>query len=44
MPRTPQVKTAPAESPEVLPAVASRIEAAQDAALTAAETDEVFAA
>ena len=44
MPRTPQVKTAPAESPEVLPAVASRIEAAQDAALTTHETDEVFAA
>lgn len=44
MPRTPRAQTAPAPSPEVLPAVAQRIEAAQDAALTAHETDEVFAA
>ena len=44
MPRPPKAPAAPAESPEVLPAVASRIEAAQDAALTAAETDDVFAA
>ena len=44
MPRPPKAPAAPAPAPEVLPAVASRIEAAQDAALTAAETDEVFAA
>ena len=37
-------KTAPAESPEILPAVAERIETAQDLALNAAETDDVFAA
>lgn len=44
MPRPPKAPAAPAPAPEVLPAVASRIEAAQDAALTAHETDEVFAA
>lgn len=44
MPRPPKAPAAPAPAPEVLPAVASRIEAAQDAALTAAETDDVFAA
>lgn len=44
MPRPPKAQAAPAPAPEVLPAVASRIEAAQDAALTAAETDDVFAA
>ena len=44
MPRPPTAPAAPAPAPEVLPAVASRIEAAQDAALTAAETDDVFAA
>ena len=42
MPRTPKAKTAPAESPEVLPAVASRIEAAQDAALTGVETEAML--
>lgn len=44
MPRPPKAPAAPAPAPEVLPAVAQRIEAAQDAALTATETDEVFAA
>ena len=38
------VRAAPADMPEILPAVAERIEAAQDAALSVAETDEVFAA
>lgn len=42
MPRPPKAPAAPAESPEVLPAVASRIEAAQDAALTGAETEAML--
>ena len=37
-------KTAPAESPAILPEVEARIVAAQDQALSVAETDEVFAA
>lgn len=42
MARTPTTKTAPAEMPEILPAVAERIEAAQDAALSVTETNAVF--
>ena len=44
MSRTANKKSPPAEAPEILPAVAARIEAAQDMALSTAETDEVFAA
>ena len=44
MSRTANKKTAPAESPAILPEVEARIVAAQDQALSVAETDEVFAA
>ncbi|MDO5289324.1 MAG: hypothetical protein Q4F13_06780 [Pseudomonadota bacterium] len=44
MARTPTTKTAPAEMPEILPAIAARIEAAQDQALSVTEADEVFSA
>ena len=44
MSRTANKKTAPAEMPEILPAVEARIVAAQDAALSVSETDDVFAA
>lgn len=44
MSRTANKKTAPADMPEILPAVEARIVAAQDAALSVAETDDVFAA
>ena len=42
--RTATTRTAPAESPAILPEVEARIAAAQDQALSTTETDEVFAA
>ena len=44
MSRTANKKAAPADMPEILPAVEARIVAAQDAALSVSETDDVFAA
>ncbi len=44
MTRSANKKTAPADMPEILPAVEARIVAAQDQALSVTETDEVFAA
>lgn len=43
MSRTANKKSSPAEAPEILPAVAARIEAAQDAALSVSETEELLA-
>lgn len=43
MARTPTTKAAPAEMPEILPAVAARIEAAQDQALSTSETEGLLA-
>ena len=42
--RTATTRTAPAESPAILPEVEARIVAAQDQALSVTETNEVFAA